>query len=908
VVVEPDVDALLTSDGELEPSAAVLSVGEARQSGLSATSALSQLLGCVGYPESGVGVPRVLAMGDSYSAGEGLDCYQPGTDQADNQCHRSDFAYSAYVQAGLEHRFVACSGALIKHILEFGQWGEGRQLDEVNTSFETVMLTIGGNDVGFADIVTKCFSINGVYARGSGCDSLIAAASKKISGIGQPSMSVRLESAYRAILARMAPDAELVVGKYPMLTPASGDWTGIPVFGGGRFCVAGELSGFSFGFLEPDVTAMHSLQVQLNSAIVTAADNIAADGDTRIRVADTSFPDHSIPCGDPGRPTPYVNGIRFAPGAGAVSVVECLLPFVSCEGLLEPWISMASFHPNVEGQQAMSVAFSTALSPPSSLSIVAPRPEALRVRELSFYALDLDAVGSREPLTWTITSGTLPDGLTLDAQSGRITGYPTGIGNYALTVEVTTPDGGTSASRQFVIELQDIGPCTILFVRNPFNSSDRLSLTDTSNWLPPRLPGPADVACIDGGDVTTVSVDQPVTIGAILARRLVSFEVDSDLTIAGVVGFTKPFDLNNDGDKAAPLTITGTLQSQDNVTLPPWTRLSGSLSGSGSFVVSAGSVLESWDGDVRAGLVNRGTLSTGCGGNRLLGVYAAVVVNEGIVTSCDNSSGTVRQQADGASLVNTASGRIEPGSDATLFLDVPVVNEGTITIGAGRTVVVADSVLGGVWGGEGTLDVDGGGELVAASDATVTLAGALTRLSGSLSGSGSFVVSAGSVLESWDGDVRAGLVNRGTLSTGCGGNRLLGVYAAVVVNEGIVTSCDNSSGTVRQQADGASLVNTASGRIEPGSDATLFLDVPVVNEGTITIGAGRTVVVADSVLGGVWGGEGTLDVDGGGELVAASDATVTLWSVRGASLSGSGSFVVSAGSVLDGMGMFVLGW
>jgi hypothetical protein len=297
--------------------------------------------------------------------------------------------------------------------------------------------------------------------------------------------------------------------------------------------------------------------------------------------------------------------------------------------------------------------------------------------------------------------------------------------------------------------------------------------------------------------------------------------------------------------------------------------------------------------------VNRGTLSTGCGGNRLLGVYAAVVVNEGIVTSCDNSSGTVRQQADGASLVNTASGRIEPGSDATLFLDVPVVNEGTITIGAGRTVVVADSVLGGVWGGEGTLDVDGGGELVAASDATVTLAGALTRLSGSLSGSGSFVVSAGSVLESWDGDVRAGLVNRGTLSTGCGGNRLLGVYAAVVVNEGIVTSCDNSSGTVRQQADGASLVNTASGRIEPGSDATLFLDVPVVNEGTITIGAGSVrfdsglemqpssqvkVSVGPSFAGGmpvsggaVVGGELTVITEAGFEPAVGATRAVGSW-------------------------------
>ena len=50
---------------------------------------------------------------------------------------------------------------------------------------------------------------------------------------------------------------------------------------------------------------------------------------------------------------------------------------------------------------------------------------------------------------------------------------------------------------------------------------------------------------------------------------------------------------------------------------------------------------------------------------------------------------------------------------------------------------------------------------------------------------------------------------------------------------------------------------------------TLIFDLPVINEGTITIAAGPHVTVTRSVTGGVWAGEGTLYVSGGGaELVA----------------------------------------
>jgi len=41
------------------------------------------------------------------------------------------------------------------------------------------------------------------------------------------------------------------------------------------------------------------------------------------------------------------------------------------------------------------------------------------------YSQTLVATGGTTPYTWTLTSGTLPNGLTLNASSGQITGTPT---------------------------------------------------------------------------------------------------------------------------------------------------------------------------------------------------------------------------------------------------------------------------------------------------------------------------------------------------------------------------------------------------------------------------------------------------------------------------------------------------
>ena len=49
----------------------------------------------------------------------------------------------------------------------------------------------------------------------------------------------------------------------------------------------------------------------------------------------------------------------------------------------------------------------------------------------------LSATGGTTPYTWSIASGNLPPGLTLNAAQGVISGTPTTLGNYSFTVQVT---------------------------------------------------------------------------------------------------------------------------------------------------------------------------------------------------------------------------------------------------------------------------------------------------------------------------------------------------------------------------------------------------------------------------------------------------------------------------------------
>lgn len=53
------------------------------------------------------------------------------------------------------------------------------------------------------------------------------------------------------------------------------------------------------------------------------------------------------------------------------------------------------------------------------------------------YTVTLQAVGGTAPYQWTITAGSLPGGLTLNAVTGEVSGTPAANGNFNITVKVT---------------------------------------------------------------------------------------------------------------------------------------------------------------------------------------------------------------------------------------------------------------------------------------------------------------------------------------------------------------------------------------------------------------------------------------------------------------------------------------
>ena len=108
------------------------------------------------------GRETIAILGDSYSAGEGADAYIAGTDTDANPCHRSRHTYLVETFDLPDGDIVACSGAVIND-LRAPQGGRtvDSQLQQLEAlqgrePVDAVVLTLGGNDLGFGTIATSC--------------------------------------------------------------------------------------------------------------------------------------------------------------------------------------------------------------------------------------------------------------------------------------------------------------------------------------------------------------------------------------------------------------------------------------------------------------------------------------------------------------------------------------------------------------------------------------------------------------------------------------------------------------------------------------------------------------------------------------------------------------------------------
>jgi lysophospholipase L1-like esterase len=176
-------------------------------------------------PDSNIGA-KYVALGDSYSAGTGTF-----NSDIDNVCKRSTDNYAYYIAEnstrGIETPDIAaCNGAVTADIMPSS--GDVSQSDVLGDGTEFVTLTIGGNDVGFERILSRCITtaLNIGYGC-SGDSSFTLPISQRIAALAGTSSSTQYSPAdnkeiysIAEVLDRIvtkAPNAEVYIAGYPEL-------------------------------------------------------------------------------------------------------------------------------------------------------------------------------------------------------------------------------------------------------------------------------------------------------------------------------------------------------------------------------------------------------------------------------------------------------------------------------------------------------------------------------------------------------------------------------------------------------------------------------------------------------------------------------------------------------------------
>ncbi len=265
----------------------------------------------------GAPVPYV-ALGDSFSSGEGNPPF-------DGSCHRAKQADGAYppMLPGLAAlplaapAFHACTGAVIADVTLRGQprrRGQRAQVEYVSPSTRLVTLTIGGNDVGFAEIVTKC-----LFRRDCTESPLAETVRGRLATIG-----ARLAGAYRLIRERMDPGGYLLVAGYP------------------RLFLPGPGAGCERLISRKEAEWIDSLAIQGNAKVARAvADATASTGNVAYVDVTERFAGHEL-CSE----EEWLHDLDF-------SLREGLNPF------------KGSYHPTERGQEEYAKAFAGALRRPA---------------------------------------------------------------------------------------------------------------------------------------------------------------------------------------------------------------------------------------------------------------------------------------------------------------------------------------------------------------------------------------------------------------------------------------------------------------------------------------------------------------------------------------------------------------
>lgn len=258
--------------------------------------------------------PTYVAMGDSYSSGEGAFNYTPTS----GECHRSSDSYAhyllEYVQIG-PLDLTACSGAVTDDLFNANpvNVAEDAQMNHLGDKTTEVTLTIGGNDVGFSDIVRTCADYYDhpgyLCSTNLTMKHSLAKAMSGLAGNGQPKKTAdgRPIHSYQNVLSSImakAPNATVYIAGYPHLFGSSiSDFTADAAAFGGAKCLVHNGIGTEVRVSYTDAQWLNEQADALNRLIEQAVKRFKSDH--VVYVPPTNFENHGL-C-DSGYS--YINGV-----------------------------------------------------------------------------------------------------------------------------------------------------------------------------------------------------------------------------------------------------------------------------------------------------------------------------------------------------------------------------------------------------------------------------------------------------------------------------------------------------------------------------------------------------------------------------------------------------------------------
>jgi hypothetical protein len=199
---------------------------------------------------AGASAATYTALGDSYASGPLI----PNQSLSPLGCLRSDHNYAHLTAAakGLTLTDVSCSGATTNNMTETQNVEPGPnppQFNGLNANTNIVSVTIGGNDIGFSEIIESCITYNPFSTP---CKDKYDPGGKDQLAERIANTAPKVAAVLQGIHAR-SPKARVFLVNYPDILPTgSGCWPTVPL---------------AFG----DVPYLHATEERLNQMLATTA-------------------------------------------------------------------------------------------------------------------------------------------------------------------------------------------------------------------------------------------------------------------------------------------------------------------------------------------------------------------------------------------------------------------------------------------------------------------------------------------------------------------------------------------------------------------------------------------------------------------------------------------------------------